>query len=146
MPKIALDKVKLVLQRNEPDPRKIADIINELKMEIQAEEEEKANRPPAIKKEFVFLLSDSQGKLQNKGLMGWVVQIPEGDDPATAPERIIAAANAFNGSGKGKHLSLETIGEACEMVSSRLFKEQSIWIKTKTPVQALPLSNNIKPT
>jgi len=143
MPKIDLDKVKLVLQRNEPDPRKVADIINELQMEIQAEEEEKANRPPPIKKEFLFLLSDPEGKLRDQDLVGWVVQIPEGDSPLSAPERITAAANAFNGAGKGRKLTLETVGEACEMVSPRLFKEQNIWIKTKLPVQALPLPNKL---
>jgi hypothetical protein len=145
MPKIDLDKVKLVLQRNEPDPRKVADIINELQMEIQAEEEEKALRPPPVKKEFLFLLSDPNGKLRGEDLVGWVVQIPEGDSPLTAPERIVAAANAFNGTGKGRRLALETIGEACEMVSPRLFKEQNIWIKTKMPVQALPLPNKMSP-
>lgn len=143
MPKIDLDKVKLVLQRNEPDPRKVADIINELQMEIQAEEEEKANRPPPVKKDFLFLLSDPEGKLRDQDLVGWVVQIPEGDSPLSAPERITAAANAFNGTGKGRKLTLETVGEACEMVSPRLFKEQNIWIKTKLPVQALPLPNKL---
>lgn len=46
MPKIDIDTLKFILQRNETDIRKVASIMEEIKMELQAEEEEKANRPP----------------------------------------------------------------------------------------------------
>lgn len=49
MPKIDIDTLKFILQRNETDIRKVASIMEEIKMELQAEEEEKANRPPREK-------------------------------------------------------------------------------------------------
>ncbi len=145
MPKIDIETVKLVLQRNEPDVRKIAGIMEELNLELKAEEEEKNARPPAIKKQFCFLLSDPDGTYKDKDMVGWVVQIPEDDSPATAPERVVSAANEFNSTPKGQRMVLETIGEACEMVSPRIFKEHKIWVKTKMPIQALPLPNKMPP-
>ena len=45
MPKIDVETLKFILQRNEPDIRKIAEIMQEVEMELKAEEEERANRP-----------------------------------------------------------------------------------------------------
>ena len=46
MPKIDVESLKHILQRNETDIRKINDIMHDIEMELQAEEEERANRPP----------------------------------------------------------------------------------------------------
>ena len=40
-------------------------------------------------------------------------------------------------------MPVETIGEACEAISAKLFKEQKIWIKTKVPVLAVTTPNKI---
>ena len=40
-------------------------------------------------------------------------------------------------------MPVETIGEACEAVTAKLFKEQNIWIKTKVPVLAVTTANKI---
>ena len=40
-------------------------------------------------------------------------------------------------------MPVQTIGEACEVVSAKLFKEQNIWVKTKTPILAVPVDNAI---
>ena len=40
-------------------------------------------------------------------------------------------------------MPIETIGEACEAVSSKIFKENNIWIKTKAPVLVVPVENKI---
>lgn len=143
MAKIDIDTLKFILQRNESDIRKIAAIMEEIKMELQAEEEEKANRPPPVKKQFVVMLSDPDGSMADKDITGWVVQIPEDDSVMTAPEKVISAAYEFNTTPKGRRMPVQTIGEACEAVSAKILKEQNVWIKTKTPVLAVAVNNQI---
>ncbi|MEM7789774.1 MAG: hypothetical protein AAF546_00100 [Verrucomicrobiota bacterium] len=134
--------LKQILQRNEPDPRKVAGIMQDVNLEVQAQEEERANRPPSIKKQFCILLSDTDGILADDDIVGWVVKIPEDDSPASAAERIIRAAYEFNATPKGR-LPVETIGEACEIVPARLLTVQDVWVKTKTPVLAVSVNNAI---
>ena len=143
MPKIDVETLKLILQRNETDIRKLNEILQDIDMELKAEEEERANRPPPIKKQFSIVLSDPEGELSDKDLTGWVVQIPEDDSVTVAPDRIIKAAYEFNTTPKGRRMPVETIGEACEIVTAKLFKEQNIWIKTKVPVLAVSTANKI---
>ena len=105
-------------------------------MELKAEEEERANRPPPVKKQFSIVLADNEGVLEDKDLTGWVVQIPEDDSVTVAPERIIRAAYEYNTTPKGRRMPVQTIGEACEAVTAKLFKEQNVWVKTKVTVLA----------
>ena len=143
MAKIAIDTLKFILQRNVNDVRKINDIMQDINLELQAEEEEKANRPPPVKKQFSIVLADSEGLLADKDLTGWVVQIPEDDSVTAAPERIIRAAYEYNTTPKGRRMPVQTIGEACEAVTAKLFKEQNVWVKTKVPVLAVAVDNKI---
>lgn len=143
MPKIDIETLKFILQRNEPDIRKINAVMQEIEMELKAEEEEKANRPPPVKKQFSIILSDADGSLAEKDIVGWVVQIPEDDSVSIAPSKIISAAYEFNTTPKGRRMPVETIGEACEVVTAKLLKEQNIWIKTKAPVLAVAVPNKI---
>ena len=143
MAKVDIETLKFILQRNEPDIRKVNEIMQEIEMELKAEEEEKANRPPPVKKQFAVVISDPDGDLNGMDLTGWVAQIPEDDSATVAPERIISAAYEYNTTPKGRRMPVQTIGEACEVVSSKLFKEQSIWIKTKVPVLAVTCPNKI---
>lgn len=143
MPKIDIETLKFILQRNEPDIRKVAEIMHEVEMELKAEEEEKALRPPPVKKQLVMLLADPDGLLRDKDMVGWIAQIPEDDDITTSPGRIHNAAYEFNTTPKGMRMPVETVGEACEVVPAKVFKEQNIWIKSKTPLLVLPIENNI---
>jgi hypothetical protein len=143
MPKIDIETLKFILQRNEPDIRKIAGIMQEIEMELKAEEEEKALRPPAVKKQFVMMVSDPDGSLKKKDLVGWIAQIPEEDDISTTAGRIHSAAHEFNTTPKGIRMPVETVGEACEVVSSKFFKEHNIWVKSKTPLLIIPVENKI---
>jgi hypothetical protein len=102
--------------------------------------EEKA---PAVKKQFCILVSDTKGELEGKDLVGWVLQIPEEDSPATVTDRITKAAYEFNQSPKGRRLPVRTIGETCMAVSGKFFKDQKAWVKTKEPVLILTTDNNI---
>ncbi len=143
MPKIDIETLKFILQRNEPDIRKIAGIMQEIEQELKAEEEEKALRPPPIKKQNVIMISDPDGIYKEKDIVGWIAQIPEDDDLATSPGRIHSAAHEFNTTPKGIRMPVETVGEACEVIPAKFFKEQSIWIKSKTPLLVLPVENKI---
>ncbi len=143
MPKIDVDTLKFILQRNEPDIRKVAGIMQDVELELKAQEEEKANRPPPVKKQFTVLLSDPDGSLAARDITGWVLQIPEDESPATTAERLIRAAYEFNTTPKGRRMPVKTIGEACEVVTAKLLKEQQVWVKTKTPVLALAVNNEI---
>ncbi|NBB78412.1 MAG: hypothetical protein GVY36_03055 [Verrucomicrobia bacterium] len=143
MARIDVETLKFILQRNEPDIRKVNDIMQEVEMELKAEEEEKANRPPPVKKQFSIIIADPEGEFAEKDLTGWVVQIPEDDSVTVAPERIIKAAYEFNATPKGRRMPVQTIGEACEVVTAKLLKEQNVWVKTKVPVLAVTCPNKI---
>lgn len=143
MPKIDVETAKFILQRNIPDIRKVQEIMQDIQQELQADEEERANRPPAIKKQFAIVLSDNDGSLAGKDIVGWVVQLPEEDSVAVAPSRIALAAYAHNATLKGRRLPVQTIGEACEVVTAKLFKEHNVWVKTRVPVLAVAQPNAI---
>ncbi len=142
MAKVDLDLVKHVLVRNEIDTRKIAQIIEEVRKEVEMQQAENPKEPP-VKKQFAILISDPEETLPKKDLVGWVLQIPEDDSPATTEERLVKAAYEFNLSPKGRRMPVQTIGEACEVVPTRLLKEQAVWVKTKEPVLMLRTSNQI---
>ena len=143
MPKIDLDIVKRVLEQNNTDIQKLNAIIDDLKLQIQIEEEERANRPPPVKKQFVVLLADADGALAEKDITGWILQIPEDDSPAVTSERIIRATYNYNATPKGRRLPVKTIGEACEVVGHKFMKEENVWVKTKTPILAVATPNTI---
>jgi hypothetical protein len=112
--------------------------INEIMANLPVEE-----KAPAVKKQFCILVSDTKGELEGKDLVGWVLQIPEEDSPATVTDRITKAAYEFNQSPKGRRLPVKTIGEACESVSGKFFKDQKAWVKTKVPVLLITTDNKI---
>ena len=143
MPKIDIETLRFILQRNESDIRKVAEIMKEVELELKAEEEERALRPPPVKKQFVMLVSDPEGTLKEKDRVGWVAQIPEDDSVATTGGRIHNAVYEYNATPKGTRMPVETIGEACEVVPAKLFKEQNVWIKSKTPLLIVPIDNEI---
>ena len=142
MAKVDLDIVKYVLERTEMETRAVAGIIERITKEQEMLDAEKP-REPAVKKQFVMLVSDPHGELPEKDFVGWIAQIPEEDSPATTEERIHRAAYEFNTTPKGRRMPVETLGEACEAVTARLLKEQQVWIKTKEPVLIIKSDNKI---
>lgn len=141
MAKVDLELVKMVLQRNELDVRMVSQIIEDINTEIEAEADEE--KPPPVKKQFVILVSDPNGELEGKDFTGWVMQIPEDDSPYTTEERLVRSAYEFNITPKGRRLPVKQISEVCEHVSSRIMKEQQIWVKTKEPVYVLRTNNQV---
>ncbi len=138
--KVELDTLKRVLQRNDLDVRQVSQIMEDIARELEKEEEPKA---PAVKKQFAVLVSDPEGKMAGLDLTGWVLQIPEEESPSLAAEKIFRAAYEFNASPKGRRFPVETVGEACETVTARFFKEQGAWVKTKEPVLLVRTDNRI---
>jgi hypothetical protein len=138
--KVDLDLLKRILQRNELDVRQVSQILEDIGKELDKEEEPKG---PPVKKEFALLVSDPNGKLDGVDLTGWAVQYPEGESPYLIKEKIIRAAYEFNATPKGRRFPVETIGDACETVTARHFKDQSVWIKNKEPVAVVRTDNKI---
>lgn len=117
--------------------RKIVELINH---EVADDGDEKL---PSIKKQFVVLVSDPEGKLPKDDFVAWVLRIEEGESPATTQDRVSRAAYDFNASKKGRLLPVKTVGEAIENVPAKYFKEAGVWVSTKTPVLMLRTSNEI---
>ena len=114
--------------------------------ETELRERAEANKKPkdaTVKKQFVFIINDQKGKLKGSDFTGWVVQIPEDDNPATALEKLHLGAYDFNRSAKGRRYPVKTVAEACEFGSQKIFKEQKIWVKSKEPVLVVPTNNKI---
>jgi hypothetical protein len=143
MAKVDLDLVKFVLTRNEMEPRTVARIIEEVRKEAEMQQAEN-EKPPPVKKQFAILISDPLGTLpEGKDYTGWVLQIPEEDSPAVTVERLTRAAYEFNVTPKGRRMPVQSVGEVCEAVPTRILKEQNVWVKTKEPVLMLRTDNKI---
>lgn len=142
MPKIDVSTVAEILKKNQIDPALLRRVVEEMNLAVQPEggDEEK---PPAVKKQFVILLSDPDGKMPKHDFVGWVLQIPEDESVATTQERIFRGCYDFNASKKGRLLPVKTVGEALENVPTKYFKEADVWVKTKTPVLVLKTDNEV---
>ena len=142
MPKIDVSKVAEILKKNHIDPAVLRRVMEEMNLAVQPDpgEEEK---PPAVKKQYVIVVSDPEGKLPKTDFTGWVLQIPESVSPSTTPDRVFKAAYDFNASKKGRLLPVQTVGEAFESVPAKHYKEAELWVKTKEPVIVLRTNNEI---
>ncbi len=141
MPKIDINKVAEILKNNEVEPKLLRQIVEEMNLTTQAEANEES--PPAIKKQWVILISDPEGKLPEHDFVGWIAQIPEDDSVATTQDRIFKGAYEYNATRKGRLNPAKTVGEALEYIPAKHFKEADLWVKTKTPVLMLRTDNEI---
>lgn len=141
MPKIDVSKVAEILKKNQLDPTVLRKVIEEMNIAVQPDNEEE--KPPPIKKQFAIVVSDPEGRLPKNDFVGWVIQIPENESPATTPDRVFRAVYDFNASKKGRLLPVKTVGEAFENVPAKHFKDADLWVKTKTPVLMLRTNNEI---
>lgn len=143
MAKIDVTKVADILKRSNLQAEVVKEILQAIQEEAAGPEEDQEPKPPVQKKQFVILVSDPNGDMPEKDLVGWVVQIPEMASPLTVQERIHKAAYDFNSSRRGRKNPVSTVGEACEAVAAKHFKEAEIAIKTKVPVTVLVTDNQI---
>jgi hypothetical protein len=142
MAKIDVNKVAEILKKNQLDPAILRRIVEEMNLAVQPEGAED-EKPPAVKKQFVIVVSDPEGKLPKNDFVGWVVQIAENESPSTTLDRIYRSSYDFNTTKKGHLMPVKTVGEAIENVPAKFFKEADVWIKTKTPVLVVKTDNEI---
>ena len=142
MPKIEVSTVAEILKKNQLDPKILRAVIEEMNLAVQPEggDEEK---PPAVKKQFVILVSDPDGRMPKHDFVGWVLQIPDSESVATTQDRIFRSVYDYNVTKKGRLHPAKTVGEALENVPAKFFKEADVWVKSKTPVLVLKTDNQI---
>ena len=142
MPKIDVNKVAEILKKNHLDPAVLRRVVEEMNLAVQPDPGD-GDQPPPVKKQFVILLSDPNGKLPKVDFTGWVLQLPEDESPASVQERLLKATYDYNASKKGRLYPAKTVGDAIEAVPAKFFKEAELWIKTKEPVLVLRTDNEI---
>jgi hypothetical protein len=143
MAKIEVSQVAEILKKHKLEPELLREIVEAMN-EITQPAADEDIKPPPPKKQFVVLLSDPEGKLPKKDLVGWVVQIPESASPHSTVDRILKGAYDYNASKKGRMYAVKSIGEALEGASAKYFKEAELWVKTKLPV-AVVVTDNVLP-
>jgi hypothetical protein len=142
MPKIEVNKVAEILKKNEISPAILRKVIEELNLAVQPDPADE-EKPPAVKKQFVILVSDPDGRLPKHDFVGWVLQIPESESVATTLDRVFRTSYDFNTTKKGRLLPVKTVGEAIENVPAKAFKVAYVWVKPKTPVLVVRTDNEI---
>jgi len=143
MAKVDIELVKDVLQRSQLPALKISEILEEIKHEVKVATQEGSDKEPTVKKQFVFVLSDPYGKFKDDDYVGWVVQIPEDDNPSDVCEQIFESAYDFNITPKGRRYPVKTVTEILEAGSAKIFKEHKLWVKTKEPILVVRTDNKI---
>lgn len=143
MPKIEVGKVGEILKASKLDRGTVEVLMEAIRREAESAEQEKTEKKPREKRQYVVLISDPDGKIPKEDLVGWVLQIPEMASPMTVEDRIRRAAYDFNQSARGRKNPVSTIGEACEAVAQKNFREAEIAVKTKVPVAVLVTDNKI---
>lgn len=115
--------------------------------DLLPDEEPAEEKPPAQKKQYVVLVSDPARTLPDDfAPCCWVLQIPDDEAPQAVESFIVAAAEAFNETKRGRTIPVQTIGEACESIPAKLAKEYKLWVKTKSPTYALVTRNELPNT
>jgi hypothetical protein len=142
MPKIDVSKVAEILKKNQIDPALLRRVVEEMNLAAQTEAGDD-DKPPAVKKQWVVMVSDPDGKMPKHDFVAWVLQIPESESVATTQDRLFRSSYDFNTTKKGRLLPVKTVGEAIENVPAKFFKEADVWVKTKTPVLVLKTNNEI---
>lgn len=144
MPKIDIAKAAEIIKKNQVAPKDIRRILEEMNLVVQPEGDEEEKAPP-VKKQFVVLLSDPEGKLKflRTDFVAWVLQIPESESPVTTENRIRRAVADYNTTKKGRLYPVRTVGEGLENVPAKFMKEAELWVKTKTPVLVIKTNNLI---
>lgn len=137
--KIPIELVVASLKKYEVDASTTKKIIEDLQIEAQPDPTEE--KSPTVKKQWVILVSDKDGILKDKDLVGWVLQIEESESVATTQDRIFRSAYDYNASKRGQQFPVSSIGEALEVVPAKFCKEHNLWIKSHTPVLVLKTDN-----
>lgn len=144
MSKVEVSTVAEILKKNQLSPALLRQVIEEIN--LATAKDSPVERPPAIKKQWVIVISDPDGLLPRTDFAGWVLQLPEADSVATTLDRIFRSAYDFNATKKGRLLPVKTVGETLENVPAKFFREADLWVKTRTPVLMLRTDNIVPGT
>lgn len=142
MSKISIEDVEQTLLSQKIEPAKVSSIIKELNEVIEETKSEKVTLPKT-KNEFLIILSDPNGELKDKELTGWVITQRQGDDAATALDKIRTAAKSTDEAKKRKKSIMTTFGEAMQNIKRKFIKDTGIMIKSKNPVRVLITGNKL---
>ena len=142
MPKIDVNKVAEILKKNHIDPAVLRRVVAEMNLAAQPDPGD-GDQPPPVKKQYLILLSDPEGRMPKGDFTGWVLQIPESESPASSQERLLKGTFDYNASKRGALSPAKTVGDALENVPARFFRDVELWVKTKTPVVVLRTDNEI---
>ena len=83
MPKIDVNKVAEILKKNHIDPAVLRRVVAEMNLAAQPDPGD-GDQPPPVKKQYLILLSDPEGRMPKGDFTGWVLQIPESESPASS--------------------------------------------------------------
>jgi hypothetical protein len=143
MAKVDIDLVRRVLQRNDVDGDVISQVLDDLESELSGDDGEPITLQPPVKKQFVILVSDPDGKFQNDLFTGWVLQIPEDRSPLEVTTQLMRTAQEYNRTKRGSRDPAKTITDVCEIIPTKLLRAQSVWVRTKEPVLLVRTDNQI---
>lgn len=134
-----VEKIKNVMLEEQIENEKVESVI----LKLLPEKKEEVEDEPKSKKQYVIVLSDPNGVIQEE-MTGWVVQIPEDESILDTMKLVHASLYDYNASRKGRKNPVEKVGEGLSFVPYRFFKEHNVGIKTKEAV-AVVTTNNILP-
>lgn len=131
-------------------PELINAVVADLRKTAQQEKEARQSAPKKPKSQFVVLKVRSGDAADANGAhLGWVLQLDEGASPMVAYDRVVAAANAFNGSKKGRRVPVKTVGQCLESVPARWYKTANpteiTRVKTRVPTAIITIQSNDLP-
>ena len=120
---VKIEDVEFNAQKVGIEKDKTEALVNDLRAML---EEESADKEPKNPKEYLILVSDPNGVIKTD-LVGWPIQIPEGEDAATVVERISKVAAQYNNTKKGQKMPIQNLAETIEVAQPKLFKENEIF-------------------
>jgi hypothetical protein len=128
----------------------IAAVVKTLRKTAAEEKASRDNAPKKAKTQFVALkLRSEESTSANGDHLGWILQLEESASPVVAYHRVIAAANAFNSSKKGRRVPVKTLGQALENVPARFYKTTNptevTRVKTRVAVAIMTIASNDLP-
>jgi len=138
-----LEDVEFNCTKNKIEPEKQKALLSDLQAMLDEESADKEIKNP---KEYVILLSDPEGILSKETLdrlVGWPIQIYEGEDPTKVTEKLSLAAAQYNDTRSGKKTPATSIGDTIQGVTRKFLTENEIWPKAKEPVRVLSTDNKL---
>lgn len=133
--KIDIENVESILIQRKIDPTKVQEILRDLKVALEEEKEEK-DKTPKQKWEYIIVLSDPQGELKGKELVGWVVQQKEGEVARNIIPNLQSAAGVVNSAASKKKHTITSVVDMFKHIKAKFLKD-TLKIKTKDAVQVI---------